>query len=855
MNEEQQHAFDVVVNKRQNTFIHGVAGTGKTYMLRHIIEALKSQGLNGLITGTTGKSHKNLGICGTRTLHSAMLWMPECRGTFNNMLNRGLEDALGVSNAQYDYIIVEEVSMLSNQLFDNLILQLHLYQYEHLIDFAFVTDFKQQNAKSSKLVRRMMDDILKNGYSAKTQLILVGDLRQLEPVNAGYINTSDLFHVCKIEHVRLMKQIRQKDEKLRKILNIIRDNNDIMNNREVQDFFARNDILVKQPSTKTITSCVHIFTRVSALEEYNKKMMQQFKPSDIIRYKGKAEWKCKTKYRHFHQLPESEERSFAVGMHVVVTANISNTEIVNGDTGIITKFTNSIPEGLGVEIRSPTNGTFTIFPIRETFYDAIKTDDDSERVNMRIYVTEDLPILPAYGYTVHRIQGATLPQLVVHLDRKNNIFARGQLYTMLSRATSEEHLYIDYGSTEDRKEALKLVAKSQSKLKSAPSDDQFRPTVKIQSIEDVTTFLSRLNLEPDKILPIDKRRLLRERKEASLGKLADNTIIPVIEKLLGYTNEYDFESVKGTERHIACRNCHAVMNERYLLQIGLYCPNDCGVSTHELCEELVLQHMWFVYILQSSSKCRLSEEVDYVGIATTKERPQQSIIYRELDVNKQSIRVSLSVGESDMIRLLQPRLNKMQLGGASLSNHARCQDVQHDIGIDSRKLKFSHITLCKSQLLHCIDFRVISSNSCGDLHRGESTITNGTSKYCYFLTRDENLEKSCTCKIPCGWRAKANALHTSTRPLYFPYKISDLKQVDIPWLFLRRNAKHRRGNNHFNLHNIKQDMLHHRGKVGWTYENIDQIDGQFLSMLSANQWLSHTYKSGCWQSLQKDLYV
>ena len=52
-----------------------------------------------------------------------------------------------------------------------------------------------------------------------------------------------------------------------------------------------------------------------------------------------------------------------------------------------------------------------------------------------------IPLIPAYAVTVHKVQGLTLPALL--LVRGKGCFEHGQLYTALSSCSSVENLYLD----------------------------------------------------------------------------------------------------------------------------------------------------------------------------------------------------------------------------------------------------------------------------------------------------------------------------------------------------------------------------------------------------------------------------
>ena len=56
------------------------------------------------------------------------------------------------------------------------------------------------------------------------------------------------------------------------------------------------------------------------------------------------------------------------------------------------------------------------------------------------YRRSQLPIFNAFALTVHKVQGLSLPSVTIALSE--SMFADGQAYVGLSRATTPEELYI-----------------------------------------------------------------------------------------------------------------------------------------------------------------------------------------------------------------------------------------------------------------------------------------------------------------------------------------------------------------------------------------------------------------------------
>lgn len=136
------------------------------------------------------------------------------------------------------------------------------------------------------------------------------------------------------------------------------------------------------------------------------------------------------------------------GSRVIVCANDRSGEraFVNGTTGVLLGKTRDeeaiIETDEGRRIIVPQNVW------EQTEYEPV-TDDgevtDYEKVVTASY--RQTPILPGWAITIHRSQGMSLPE--VHLDPRR-MFAPGQAYVALSRATSLSGLTLESPLTEDQ---------------------------------------------------------------------------------------------------------------------------------------------------------------------------------------------------------------------------------------------------------------------------------------------------------------------------------------------------------------------------------------------------------------------
>ncbi|KPI84400.1 putative DNA repair and recombination helicase protein PIF2 [Leptomonas seymouri] len=138
LNEEQQAVVELIT-KGHHTYIGGGAGTGKSVLLRVIKHQLMREGLAVAVTGTTGIAATQIGGC---TLH-------HCLG-----INVSGEFTRRSDLSSYDVIIIDEVSMLSLELFESLEVQLRRANNAHLpfggVQMILCGDFLQLGAIDSR---------------------------------------------------------------------------------------------------------------------------------------------------------------------------------------------------------------------------------------------------------------------------------------------------------------------------------------------------------------------------------------------------------------------------------------------------------------------------------------------------------------------------------------------------------------------------------------------------------------------------------------------------------------------------------------------------------------------------------
>lgn len=380
LDNEQQHVIDLI-NDRKSVLLVGQAGTGKSRIIKELINA-SNDTIKVFLTSTTGVSALHIGGV---TLYS-FLGIGLGEGTAEELFlkvkkNKKVRDILQRNST---LIVIDEISMLPLVLFEK-------------IDYIF-KKIKGNNAPFGGI-----------------QLLLSGDFLQLEPINAEPIYKSDLIH--SFNFVKLIKNYRQEgNSEFQTILTNIRSNCLTESDKEIL-------------KSKTVTVCndfspVRIFTTNAAVNNYNSKFLTENKSKGRIfkaKYTGQSIYK--TDLQKQFQAKNIDILILKENIKVMLTKNLDvEFGLVNGSLGIIKEFIGGLP------IVKFNNGIELC--INETTWDSLL---DGEKVATAI----QLPLIVAYSFTVHKVQGLTLDSAVIDLK---NCFAPHIAYVALSRVKNLDKL-------------------------------------------------------------------------------------------------------------------------------------------------------------------------------------------------------------------------------------------------------------------------------------------------------------------------------------------------------------------------------------------------------------------------------
>ena len=382
LTKDQKCALDLA-NKGFSLFITGMGGTGKSTLLKHIINLKHEQKQNIGITSTTGISAD---LINGKTLHSFLgigLGKENVDTLFKKICIFKKYEMLKT----LDVLIIDEVSMLNIELFEK-------------VDLLF------------KRIRR------NTRFFGDLQVILSGDFLQIPPVLSDkFIFCSKLWKPENFKTIYLQEIVRQEENEFANILKDIRVENIT---EDVKSFLESREI--DYPQENSIIPTMLYSTNYQVTKK-NKECYDFLKTEEYIFNIGiKHKKYVKNKEKYTNLIRFEQKLHLKKGAQVMFLIN--KDSFFNGSRGVIVDFISGYPEVLF------NNGQKMVIT-KETL-DIFENEE-------QILSYTQIPLKLAYAISIHKSQGSTIELAVI--DCKN-IFEKGQFYVAISRVKSISGLYI-----------------------------------------------------------------------------------------------------------------------------------------------------------------------------------------------------------------------------------------------------------------------------------------------------------------------------------------------------------------------------------------------------------------------------
>lgn len=390
----QKRAYNAIMSG-YNVFLSGHAGTGKSYLLRKVIDDLTKAGKNVVVAAPTGIAAINVG--GT-TLHRLFQLKPDVYAGRTPRVPPVLKK-------RTDALFIDEISMCRIDLFDYVG---RVLQKTHPIQVVVVGDFCQ------------LPPVLRGrGGGAELDEKAILDQYFGFDVGGGYAFLSPQWKRLNFRPMVLEEVVRQDDPLFIEALNRAR-----MGDTWSLRYFAEN------ASRSALPGGIYLAGRNAEVDQLNAVKLGSIDAAAFV-YEAKNKGDVTAEDRKV----APEQLVLKVGARIMTTVNDPNGDYFNGSTGVIVELDENhiiatMDDGVECEILRNT---------WEVIRYIVDESDPENPVFKRKVVGEYIqyPIKLAWAVTIHKSQGQTFSKV----NLNPSCWDSGQLYVALSRVQSVEGLH------------------------------------------------------------------------------------------------------------------------------------------------------------------------------------------------------------------------------------------------------------------------------------------------------------------------------------------------------------------------------------------------------------------------------
>ncbi|WP_162126840.1 helix-turn-helix domain-containing protein [Flavobacterium phycosphaerae] len=416
--QEAQYVLQFINQTNKSIFLTGKAGTGKTTLLKEIIQSTHK---NTVVVAPTGIAALNAGGVTIHSMFQLPFWgfIPEnvapdfsentkfeTKTTLRRHFKMSGLKKLVIQNMEL--LIIDEVSMLRADLMDAI-------------------DFMLQSVRK------------KNLPFGGVQVLFIGDLLQLPPVIREeewqtlrkYYKGKFFFHAHSIQqnpplYIELSKIFRQTDDRFIGILNNLRNNLITPNDIEILNQFVQPDF-----DLKANEGFIVLTTHNSKADTINTQSLLDLKGKTTV-FKAEITGDFPEKI-----YPLEEQLELKKGAQIMFIKNDLSLEkqYFNGKMGIIKSLSDN-----EIIVHFPEENKTIEVEKYEWQHIRYSVNENTKEIEEEVLGTfVHYPIKLAWAITVHKSQGLTFDKAALDVSK---VFLPGQAYVALSRLRSLKGLIL-----------------------------------------------------------------------------------------------------------------------------------------------------------------------------------------------------------------------------------------------------------------------------------------------------------------------------------------------------------------------------------------------------------------------------
>jgi len=381
----------------QHIFLTGGAGVGKTTLTCKLIEAYENDAKKVAKLASTGMAAT---LIGGQTLHSFLdLGIASHQDELEKNGKFELKKKVKKLIASMDLIVIDEISMVSADLFDMIGLRLSQAEFRGV-------------------------------------LLVVGDFLQLPPVVRGshevhFAFESQAWEAFGFETIELTHIYRTDDKPFIELLHAVRFS-------EIDEHRHNQLNSYIKPLGDDLSTFTFLFGKNNSASKHNTQQLSYIEHDLFIKEAHIVHHSKSVKEYEIERFMEDAriEKSLhvKVGAPVLFTRNAWN--YFNGERGIVTKIDE---EHIYVQKKDGRIIKLEQVAQEKTRWSEKTIGGKKELVEESLFSVYQYPVKLAFAITIHKSQGMSIEDLII---QTNEIFAPSQFYVALSRASNPQRLIL-----------------------------------------------------------------------------------------------------------------------------------------------------------------------------------------------------------------------------------------------------------------------------------------------------------------------------------------------------------------------------------------------------------------------------